>query len=137
MRKCYFDHVATNPLHPGVLEAMMPYLKEEFGNPLSIYEYGTRQRRPLKMPEKIVAGLVNAKPAEIIFTASGAEANNFALRGIALAKQNEGKHIMVSRMEHHSILNSARFLEKSGFAVTYLPVDKQGFVDPEAVKSDN
>lgn len=134
MRKCYFDHVATNPLHPGVLEAMMPYFKEEFGNPLSVYEYGQHAKQAIESAREKVAGLVNAKPAEIIFTASGAEANNFALRGIALAKQNEGKHILVSRMEHHSILNAARFLEKSGFAVTYLPVDKQGFVDPDTVR---
>jgi len=134
MKKCYFDHVATNPLHPEVLEAMLPYLREEFGNPLSIYEYGTKAKNAIEDAREKVAGLVNSKPAEIIFTSSGAEANNFALRGIALARQNEGKHILVSRMEHHSILNSARFLEKSGFAVTYLPVDKKGFVDPDTVK---
>ncbi len=134
MKKCYFDHVATNPLHPDVLEAMMPYFKEEFGNPLSVYEYGTRAKNAIESARGKVAALVNAKPAEIIFTSSGAEANNFALRGIALAKQNEGKHVLVSRMEHHSVLNSARFLEKSGFAVTYLPVDKKGFVNPETVK---
>lgn len=134
MRKCYFDHVATNPVHPDVLEAMMPYFKEEFGNPLSVYEYGARAKNAIESARERVAGLINAKPAEIIFTSSGAEANNFALRGIALAKQNEGKHVLVSRMEHHSVLNSARFLEKSGFAVTYLPVDKKGFVDPETVK---
>jgi cysteine desulfurase len=134
MKKCYFDHVATNPLHPEVLEAMMPYLKEEFGNPLSVYEYGVRAKNAIEGAREKVANLVKAKPAEIIFTASGAEANNFAVRGIALAKQSEGKHVLVSRMEHHSILNSARFLEKSGFAVTYLPVDKKGFVDPDTVK---
>jgi cysteine desulfurase len=134
MRKCYFDHVATNPVHPYVLEAMLPYFKEEFGNPLSIYEYGIKAKNAMETARERVAALVNSKPAEIIFTASGAEANNFALRGIALAKQNEGKHVIVSRMEHHSILNSARFLEKSGFVVTYLPVDKQGVVDPDTVK---
>ncbi|MGC2062991.1 MAG: cysteine desulfurase family protein [Thermodesulfovibrionales bacterium] len=134
MKKYYFDHVATNPLDPVVLDAMMPYFKEEFGNPLSVYEYGMRAKNAIEEAREKVAGLVNAKPAEIIFTASGAEANNFALRGIALARQNEGKHIIVSRMEHHSILNSARFLEKSGFAVTYLPVNKQGVVDPETVR---
>ena len=134
MKKCYFDHVATNPVHPDVLEAMMPYFKEEFGNPLSIYEYGVNAKNAMETAREKVAALVNSKPAEIIFTASGAEANNFALRGIALAKQNEGKHIVVSRMEHHSILNSARFLEKSGFVVTYLPVDRQGVVDPETLK---
>jgi cysteine desulfurase len=134
MRKCYFDHVATNPLHPDALEAMMPYFKEEFGNPLSVYDYGMRAKGAIETAREKVADLINAKSAEIIFTASGAEANNFALRGIALARQQEGKHILVSRMEHHSILNSARFLEKSGFAVTYLPVDKKGFVDPDTVK---
>lgn len=134
MNKYYFDHVATNPLHPDVLEAMMPYFKEEFGNPLSIYEYGSKAKNAIDDSREKVAALINSKPAEIIFTANGAEANNFALRGIALAKQNEGKHIIVSRMEHHSILNSARFLEKSGFVVTYLPVDKKGFVSPDAVR---
>lgn len=134
MKKYYVDHVATNPLHPDVLKAMMPYFTEEFGNPLSVYEYGMKAKEAIEAAREQVAGLVNAKPPEIIFTASGAEANNFALRGIALARQNEGKHLLVSRMEHHSILNAARFLEKSGFTVTYLPVDKQGFVDPETVK---
>jgi len=134
MKKYYVDHVATNPLHPDVLKAMMPYFTEEFGNPLSVYEYGMKAKEAIEAAREQVAGLVNAKPPEIIFTASGAEANNFALRGIALARQNEGKHVLVSRMEHHSILNAARFLEKSGFTVTYLPVDKQGFVDPETVK---
>lgn len=134
MKKYYFDHVATNPLNPEVLEAMMPYFKEEFGNPLSIYEYGSKAKNAIEEAREQVASLINSKAAEVIFTANGAEANNFALRGIALARQNEGKHIIVSRMEHHSILNSARFLEKSGFAVTYLSVDKKGFVDPDAVR---
>ncbi|GER94512.1 cysteine desulfurase NifS [hot springs metagenome] len=134
MRKCYFDHVATNPLHPEVLSAMMPYFKEEFGNPLSVYDLGVRAREAIENARTSVASLINAKPSTIVFTASGAEANNFALRGIALAKQNQGKHIIVSKVEHHSILNSARFLEKSGFAVTYLPVDKYGLVDPDVVK---
>jgi cysteine desulfurase len=134
MKKYYVDHVATNPLHPDVLKAMMPYFTEEFGNPLSVYAYGMKAKEAIETAREQVAGLVNAKASEIIFTASGAEANNFALRGIALARQNEGKHLLVSRMEHHSILNAARFLEKSGFTVTYLPVDKQGFVDPETVK---
>lgn len=130
----YFDHVATNPLHEEVLEAMMPYLKEDFGNPLSIYEPGARAKEAIDGARAEVASLINAKPQSIIFTASGAEANNFALRGAALAKKQQGTHVIVSRMEHHSILNSARFLEKSDFAVTYLPVDKHGLVSPEALK---
>jgi len=134
MRKCYFDYVATNPLHPGVFEAMLPYFKEEFGNPLSLYEAGMKARNAIEDARARTAALINSRPSEIVFTCSGAEANNFAVRGIALAKQNEGKHVIVSRMEHHSILNSARFLEKSGFAVTYLPADKHGVVDPDVVK---
>lgn len=134
MERIYLDHVATNPLHPEVLNAMMPYLKEEFGNPLSIYPLGAKARGAIENARAQVASLINAKPNEIVFTSSGAEANNFALRGAALAHQNQGKHIIVSKIEHHSILNSARFLEKSGFAVTYLPVDKHGLIDPIAVQ---
>ncbi|MBF0505642.1 MAG: cysteine desulfurase [Nitrospirae bacterium] len=134
MRRCYFDHVATNPLHPEVLDVMMPYFKEDFGNPLSIYDLGTSAREAIEKARGQVAGLINAKPQAIVFTSSGAEANNFALRGIAFARQNQGKHAIVSKVEHHSILNSARFLEKSGFVVTYLPVDKHGIVDPDTVK---
>ncbi len=134
MKKCYFDHVATNPLHPEVLDAMMPYFREEFGNPLSVYEYGVTAKNAIEEARGKVAGLINSKPSEIIFTSSGAEANNFALRGIAIARQNDGKHLIVSRVEHHSVLNSARFLEKSGFTVTYIPVDKKGFVDPDTVR---
>ncbi len=132
--ECYFDHVATNPLREEVLEAMMPYLKEEFGNPLSVYPLGVRAREAIERAREQVAALINAKPSEIVFTSSGAEANNFALRGIAFAHQYEGKHIIVTRMEHHSILNPARFLEKLGFTVTYVNPDKYGMIDPEAVK---
>jgi cysteine desulfurase len=134
MKKCYFDHAATNPLHPEVLDAMMPYFKEEFGNPLSLYDLGINARNAIENARVQVASLINAKPSSVIFTANGAEANNFALRGIAIAKQNQGKHIIVSKVEHHSILNAARFLEKSGFVVTYLPVDKHGIVEPKVVK---
>ena len=128
----YFDHAGTTPLDPAALEAMLPYLRESFGNPMSLYELGARAREAVEGAREVVASLINAKSPEVIFTASGAESNNFALRGIALARQNEGKHIIVSKAEHHSVLNSARFLEKSGFAVTYLPIDKHGMVEPDA-----
>jgi cysteine desulfurase len=134
MKEIYMDHVATNPVHPEVLDAMMPYFKEHFGNPLSIYEPGIIAREAIENARTQTASLINAQPNEIIFTSSGAEANNFALKGIAFAHQNKGKHIIVSKIEHHSVLNSARFLEKSGFAVTYLPVDKTGLVDPAVVE---
>ncbi len=134
MKEIYLDHVATNPVHLEVLDAMLPYFKEHFGNPLSIYEPGIKAREAIENSRADTAALINAKPNEIIFTSSGAEANNFALKGIAFANQNKGKHVIVSRIEHHSILNSARFLEKSGFAVTYLPVDKYGHIDPAVVE---
>lgn len=134
MRRCYFDHTATNPLHPEVLDAMMPYFKEDFGNPLSVYDLGANARNAIEKAREQVASLINARPSAIVFTSSGAEANNFALRGIALARQNQGRHIIVSKVEHHSILNSARFLEKNGFVVTYLPVDKYGLVDLDVLK---
>jgi cysteine desulfurase len=134
MRRCYFDHVATNPLHSEVLDAMMPYFRENFGNPLSVYDLGMDARDAIEKARQQVAGLINAKSSSIVFTSSGAEANNFAIRGIASARQNDGKHVIVSKVEHHSVLNAARFLEKSGFVVTWLTVDKHGMVDPEAVK---
>jgi len=134
MRKCYFDHVATNPLDRRVFDAMTPYFMDAFGNPLSLYDLGAKAKEAIENARGQVAALINSKASEIIFTSSGAEANNFALRGIALARQHEGKHVIVSKMEHHSILNSARFLEKAGFVVTFLPVDKHGIVEPEIVK---
>jgi len=134
MSKTYFDHVATNPLRPDVFDAMMPYFKEEFGNPLNMYDLGLRARDAIEWARTEVASLINAKPSTIVFTSSGAESNNFALRGIALARQSQGKHLIVSKVEHHSILNSARFLEKSGFVVTWMPVDKNGLIDPEVVR---
>jgi cysteine desulfurase len=134
MKTIYLDHVATNPLHPEVLEAMLPYFRELYGNPLSIYEPGMKAREAIENARGSTASLIEAKPKEIIFTASGAEANNFALKGIAYANQNKGKHIIISKIEHHSVLNTARFLEKSGFAVTYLPVDNYGTVSPEDVE---
>jgi cysteine desulfurase len=134
MKKIYMDHVATNPLHPEVLDAMIPYFKEDYGNPLSIYEPGMKARESIENARASTAALINAKPKEIIFTSSGAEANNFAIKGIAYANQNKGKHIIVSKIEHHSVLNTARFLEKSGFVVTYLPVDKHGMIHPADVE---
>lgn len=135
MRKIYMDHVATNPLHPEVMDAMMPYFTELYGNPLSLYESGMKAREAIENARTQTAALINAQPRGIIFTSSGAEANNFALKGIAYANQSKGKHIIVSRIEHHSILNTARFLEKnSGFTVTYLTADKYGMISPADVE---
>lgn len=134
MKTCYFDHVATNPLREDVLEAMMPYFREEFGNPLSNYPLGINASEAIKGARAEVAALINAKPMGIVFTSSGAEANNMALHGMAMARKDKGSHVIVSKVEHHSILNAARFLEKLGFNVTYLSVDKHGMVSPEDLR---
>ena len=130
MKTYYFDHVATNPLREDVLEAMMPYFREEFGNPLSNYPLGQNASQAIAEAREQVASLINAKAQGVVFTASGAEANNMALRGLALAKKEKGQHVIVSRVEHHSVLNTARFLEKQGFTVTYLPCDRHGMISP-------
>ena len=135
MKTIYMDHVAANPLHPEVLDAMLPYFRENYSNPLSLYEPGIKAREAIENARASTAGLIKAKPKEIIFTSSGAESNNFALKGIAYALQNKGKHIIVSKVEHHSVLNTARFLEKQGFVVTYLRVDNSGMADPESVRN--
>ena len=134
MKKIYMDHTGTNPTHPAVLDSMLPYFKEHFANPLSIYAPALEAREAIESARESTASLINAKPSEIIFTSSGAESNNFALKGIALANQKKGSHIITSKIEHHSVLNTARFLEKSGFRVTYLPVDHNGVIDPANVE---
>jgi len=134
MRTVYMDYIATNPLHPDVLNAMMPYLKEYFANPLSLYEPAIKVREAIENARLQVANLINAKPGEIIFTSSGAESNNFAIKGIALANQKKGRHIITSLIEHHSVTNTARFLERSDFVVTYLHPDRYGIIDPDDVK---
>lgn len=135
MRRVYLDHVATTPLHPEVLEAMLPFFKQEFGNPSSIYDFGVAAKNAVEEAREKVAKLINADPSEIIFTSSGAEANNLAVRGIALANQRKGRHVIVSSIEHHSVLNAARYLQKwHDYVVTFLPVDKYGTVNQDEVE---
>ena len=130
MRKVYLDHASGTPIHPRVREEMLPYLKEIFGNPSSLHQFGQEAASAIEKARQRVAGLIGAEPEEIIFTGNGSEANNFALKGIALAHQKRGKHLIVSSIEHFSVLHSAKTLEKWGFKVTYLPVDQYGLVDP-------
>ena len=133
MRKVYLDHASGTPIHPQVREGMLPYLKKIFGNPSSLHQFGQEAASAVENARQRVAGLIGAEPEEIIFTGNGSEANNFVLKGIALAHQKKGKHIIVSSIEHFSVLHSAKTLEKWGFKVTYLPVDKYGLVDPAKV----
>jgi len=133
VRNVYLDHAATTPAHPKVVEAMLPYFTDKFGNPSNLHDIGREAKNAIDDARAKTAALVGAKPEEIFFTSSGAEANNLALKGLAQANSQKGKNIIVSQIEHFSILHPAKTLEKSGFTVTYLPVDKQGLVDPADV----
>ncbi len=142
--KIYLDNAATTPVAKEVLEAMLPYFSEKFGNASSIHSYGREAKEAIEKSREKIADKLNAKPDEIIFTSGGTESNNWALKGIALASKNlksNGKpHIITTKIEHSCVLNSAKFLEKNGFEVTYLDVDKYGLVETkkfeEAIRKD-
>ena len=135
MRRIYLDHAATTPVHPRVAEVMAPYFSKDFGNPSTLYSYGREAKGALEEARAKVAQLIGAKqPEEIVFTSGGTEADNFALCGIAWVNQKKGNHIITTSIEHHAVTNVCKFLEKRGFKVTYLPVDKDGLVDPMEVK---
>jgi cysteine desulfurase len=133
VRDIYFDYGATTPVRPEVVEAMLPYLKEQFGNPLSLHRYGDGPRQAVEEAREKVAGLIGARGNEIYFTASGSEANNMAVKGVALMNEKKGRHLVVSAVEHLSVINAAQTMEKMGFEVTRVPVDKYGLVDPADV----
>jgi cysteine desulfurase len=131
MPTAYMDHAAATPVKKQVMEAMEPFFVQRYGNPSAVYDLGMRCKQVLEAQRAKVAGLIGARPEEIIFTSSGAEANNLAIKGTALARPKKGRHIVISAIEHHSVLNSARFLERLDYEVTYLPVDAAGQVDPQ------
>jgi cysteine desulfurase len=133
MRHVYLDHAATTPVHPKVLDAMLPYFTVKFGNPSNLHDIGREAKNAVEEARAKMGTLIGARADEIFFTASGAESNNFAIKGLAQANSQKGKHIIVSQLEHFSILHPAKTLEKSGFTVTYLPTDKQGLVNPDDV----
>ena len=132
-RSVYMDHAATTPVHPQALEAMLPYFTEKFGNPSSIYGVAREARKALDDARETVAGILGAKATEIIFTSGGTEGDNAAVKGAAFAAKSKGNHIISSSIEHHAVLHTCHFLEKFGFEVTYLPVDRYGMVDPDEV----
>jgi cysteine desulfurase len=132
-RMIYMDHAATTPVHPKALEAMLPYFSEKFGNPSSIYALAREARKALDEAREQVAHILGAKPNEIIFTSGGSEGDNAALKGAAFAAKSKGNHIITTSIEHHAVLHTCHFLEKFGFEVTYLPVDRFGLVDPDEV----
>jgi cysteine desulfurase len=134
MEKIYMDNISGTPMHLEVVETITQFLQNGFGNPSNLHQFGRIASDTIQQARGHVADLINAKPNEIIFTSSGTEANNFALRGILAAYKKKGNHIITSQVEHFSVLNPLRSLEKSGYIVTYLPVDKHGMVDPSDVK---
>jgi cysteine desulfurase len=135
MKRIYMDHAGTTPMRKEVLEAMLPYLTDRFGNASSIYSYGREAKTALEDSREKVAGLIGADARELFFTAGGSESDNWALRGIAAANGDKGNHIITSSIEHHAVLHTCQDLEKQGYKVTYLPVDKFGLVDPEHVNN--
>lgn len=131
----YFDNSATTPIKEEVLKAMFPYLSIQYGNPSSIYSIGRNAKRAIEESRKKVASLIKCKAEEIYFTSCGSESDNTALKGIAYANKNKGRHIITSKIEHPAILNACKTLEKQGFEITYIDVDKGGTINLETLKN--
>ncbi|MBN1347972.1 aminotransferase class V-fold PLP-dependent enzyme [candidate division KSB1 bacterium] len=129
-----FDHAAATQPLPEVVESMKPYLSELFGNPSSMYAEGQVVKEAIENARQQVAALIGSSPDEIVFTASGSESNNFALKGVAFANRKKGNHIIVSAIEHFSVLQAVKSLQRLGYEVTEIPVDSDGLVDPDDVK---
>ena len=135
MKQIYLDHNATTPVRKEALEAMMPYFAEEYGNASSVYSMGQKARQTIDEAREAIGNAIGTEAADIIFTSGGTEANNFAIKGIAMANLNKGRHVITSSIEHPAVLEPCRFIEKElGFDVTYLPVDKYGIVDLDKLK---
>ncbi|MCX7778737.1 MAG: cysteine desulfurase NifS [Patescibacteria group bacterium] len=132
--KVYFDNAATTPLDKRVLVAMLPYLKKKYGNASTIYLLGQEAKEAIEKSREIIANFISAKKEEIIFTSGGTESNNLAIKGVALANEKFGQHIITSQIEHHAVLEPCHWLEKRGFKITYLPVDRNGLVNLNEVE---
>ena len=136
MKIIYCDHAATTPVKEAVLYAMYPYFSKNYGNASAIYSLGKKSREAINIAREKVANVINAKTNEIYFTSCGSESDNLGLKGFCYANKNKGKHIITSKIEHPAILNTCKTLEKQGFEVTYLNVDKEGFINfDELIKS--
>ncbi len=129
----YLDHAATTPVHPKVLEAMLPYFSQRYGNPSSIYSLAQEARKAVDDSRETVADILGCRPNEIVFTSGGTEADNAAIKGAAFSTKQTGNHIVTSGIEHHAVLHTCQFLERFGFEVTYLPVDEYGLVSVDEV----
>ncbi len=131
----YLDHAATTPTDPRVVEAMLPYFSGHFGNPSSVYGLGRTARAAIDRAREDMADALGARPTEIVFTSGGTESDNAAIRGVVMARQPEGAHIITAATEHHAVLHACGWLERLGFETTVLPVDRGGRVDPDAVEA--
>lgn len=131
----YMDHSATTPVKKEVLEEMLPYLSEKFGNPSSVYSIGRESKKAIEEAREKTAKALCASPSEIYFTSGGSEADNWAVKGAAYANKSKGNHIITSSIEHHAVLNTCKYLENDGFEVTYLPVDSDGLISLEDLKN--
>ncbi|MFH2057214.1 MAG: cysteine desulfurase NifS [bacterium] len=134
MERIYFDHNSTTPLEPRALEAMLPYLRETFGNASSVHSFGQFAKAGLEQSRETIADLLNCRPEEIYFTSGGTESDNTAIKGVADALGHKGKHIITSSVEHHAVLETCEYLEKHGYDVTFLPVDRMGYINPDELK---
>ncbi|HSA38394.1 MAG TPA: cysteine desulfurase NifS [Methanoregula sp.] len=133
-RIIYMDHSATTYVRKEVLEAMVPYHTEHFGNPSSIYSIARESKKVVDAARLQVAKALGADPEEIYFTSGGSESDNWAIKGVAFANRKKGNHIITSAIEHHAVLHTCQYLEKEGFTITYLPVDQYGFLDPASLE---
>ncbi len=134
MNRIYMDNAATTPVAPEVLETMLPYFTQVYGNASSIHQTGREALKAISNARRQVAAAIGAKPEEIYFTAGGSESDNWAIKGTAFAKKAKGNHIITSAVEHHAVLHTCEWLEKQGFEVTYLPVDKEGFISLDGLE---
>ena len=135
MKQVYLDNYAASPLLPEVKEVMLPWLEEQYGNPSSLHSWGDAARMAVEDAREKVAGLIGANPEEIIFTANGTEANNLAVKGITAGSRRKGKHIVVSAIEHFSVLHAARPLEKQGYEISIVPANEYGRIDLEELRA--
>ena len=134
MKRIYFDYASTAPVDPEVIKAMEPYFFENFGNPSSPHNFGREAKKALETSRETLAGFLGAQPEEIVFTSGGSESNNHAICGIARSLKDRGDHLILSAIEHHSVLEPALYLQKEGFKVTCVPVDSKGVVNPADIK---
>jgi cysteine desulfurase len=134
VKRIYLDYNSTTPVDPSVLTAITPYLTGKFGNPSNLHAFGRDAREGIEDARTRVAGLINARPEDVFFTGSGTESDNWALKGIAAARRDQGRHIVISPIEHSAVLGTADWLGRQGWEITRLPVDNTGLVDPEEVR---